>query len=108
MTNPLLFDWDEPVSNTDRDTMLARIAEQIKRRGLQTPAIWFLEIHRPLFPLGGQLAIGLSPFLALFFSGGAFDLRKYTKLMSDPQNVGILIRLIDSDAPAGGEAARAQ
>jgi len=99
MTNPFVFDWDAPVDDTERDALLAKIASAVRSRGLQTPAIWFLEIHRPLFPLGSQLGIAFSPFLGVFFGGGAFDLQKYTKLMQRPENVEKLIRLIDCDSP---------
>ena len=96
--NIFAFDWDAPVSDQERDTILGRAASAIRKRGLQTPAIWFLEIHRPLAPLGAQLGIALSPFLGTLLGGGAFDLQKYTKLMQDRANVDRFIKLLDSDA----------
>jgi hypothetical protein len=106
------FDWDRPVPDDERDALLGKIADAVVARGLQTPAIWFLEVHKPLAPLGGQFGIALSPFLGIFFGGGAFDLQKYTKLLQSTQNIDLLIRLIDSksmaspsSAPGGSAAA---
>ena len=98
MNSIALFDWDAPISDSERDALLQRIARAVASRGLQTPAVWFLEAHRPLAPLGGQLGIALSPVLGIFFGGGAFDLQKYTKLMQHTENVDRLIRLIDGSA----------
>lgn len=95
MVNPFLFDWDAPVPDDERDRLLAKMADQVARRGLSLPAVWMLEIHRPIMPLLGQAAIAFSPFLGTLFAGGAFDLQKYTKLMQRQENVERLIGLID-------------
>ncbi len=97
--NPFTFEWEAPISDEDRDKILTKIACEIKRRGLETPAILFLESHRPLAPLGGQLAVMFSPFLGIFFAGGAFDLQKYTSLLRDPKNVNLLIKMIETSSP---------
>ena len=89
------FDWDAPVSDDERDKLLSKMAAQVVRRGLTMPAIWMLEVHRPVMPLAGQAGIVFSPFLGTLFAGGAFDLQKYIKLMQKRENVDRLIALID-------------
>jgi hypothetical protein len=105
MSNALAFDWDAPISDHERDALLERIATAVRSRGLQTPAVWFLEVHKPLAPLGSQFGIAFSPFLGIFFGGGAFDLQKYTKLMQSTGNVDRLIRLIDGDVAPNAQPA---
>jgi hypothetical protein len=100
------FDWDQPVTPQDRDAILENLASQIVRRGLQVPSLWMLEIHRPLMPLCGQIAIGLGPVLGTFFADGAYDLRKYTKLMREPGTVEELIRTIERKSEEHRLAAR--
>ena len=89
------FDWDLPVSPEDRKEILTNLATQITRRGLQVPAIWMIEMHRPLMPLMGQIAIALGPALATLFAGGAADLQMYSKLMREPGAAEDLIRMIE-------------
>ncbi|HEY3329551.1 MAG TPA: hypothetical protein VGK19_05980 [Capsulimonadaceae bacterium] len=100
------FDWDEPVSDAERDRIINLIAAQIAGRGLQSAAIWMLEIHRPLIPIAGHASIALSPFVATLFSGGAIDMQKYTKLMRDPVNIDLLIRQIERKSEDLAVAAR--
>jgi len=92
---PFVFDWDAPVPDDERDRLLGKMADQLVRRGLTMPAIWMLEVHRPIMPLAGQAGIVFSPFLGTLFAGGAFDLQKYIKIMQRRENVDRLIALID-------------
>ena len=89
------FDWDLAVPAADRDAILENLAVRIVALGLQVPAIWMLEMHRPLMPLCGQVAIALGPALGTFFAGGAADMQKYTKLMREPGATEELIRRIE-------------
>ena len=89
------FDWDRPVGDDERDGILNKVAQQVVRRGLATPAVWMLEIHRPIMPLAGQMGIVFSPLLGTLFSGGAFDLQRYIKLMQRRENVDRLVALIE-------------
>jgi hypothetical protein len=92
----MTFDWDADVSEEETDRLLQKMAESIVGRGMETPALWMLEIHKPLMPILGQFTIMGSPFIATFFAGGAQDLQKYTKLMQRPANVDSLINRIDT------------
>ncbi|HEY7526472.1 MAG TPA: hypothetical protein VIA82_06560 [Candidatus Limnocylindria bacterium] len=45
------------------DERSAALATELRRRGLDVPALLLLEAHRPLRPLLGNLAIFLSPIV---------------------------------------------
>ena len=45
------------------DERSAALATELRRRGLDAPALLLLEAHRPLRPLLGNLAIFLSPVM---------------------------------------------
>ena len=100
------FDWDEPVSRDERSAIMEGLSRQVVGRGLQVPAIWTLEMHRPLMPLLGQCAIALSPLLGTLLAGGACDLQKYTKLMREPGATEELIRMIEAKSEEQQLAAR--
>jgi hypothetical protein len=107
MSGFLQFDWDAPVSDEQRDALLEKIAHEVRLRGLETPVVWFLEIHKPLAPLGGQLAVALSPYIATLLSGGAFDLQRARKVLQDVANIDRLIERIENGEHRAPEAAAA-
>lgn len=93
--NMFAFDWDAPMTAEEEDRVIDAIARRIAKHGLETPAIWMIEIHRPLFSLLGQGAIVFSPGLAPFFARGAYDLQKVSKVMRSPGCVDKLVRQIE-------------
>jgi hypothetical protein len=70
-----------------------RVAEQVVRRGLVTPALFFLELHRPLSFLAGQATHALQPFLAPLF--GYQTVQRLARLLEDPANVDRLLERIE-------------
>ena len=69
------------------------IARKIARIGMTAPAIFFIEMNRPLSFIGSQLMIFLEPFIMAFF-----DTRKYRQfalLMEDRKNIDKFLDLID-------------
>ena len=75
-----------------RDAMIGRLAGWIKARGLESPAILFFEICKPLALLGSQALLVLQPL-----TGGA--LNEWADLLEDPAAVDqILDRLEPDDA----------
>jgi hypothetical protein len=74
------------------DRMIAHLVGWIQAKGLRSPAILFLEAHKPLAPIGSQVLLFLQPLLR--FVGpllGWFDddrvLTEYALLLEDPANV---------------------
>jgi hypothetical protein len=104
-----------PIPNTEHripntedpalDPLLDRVATQVVRRGLVTPAVFFLELHRPLSFLAGQATHALQPFLAPLF--GYETVQRLARLLEDPANVDRLldrIEQLEKDVQAFGRS----
>src|SRR6266852_1022428 len=76
--------------------LLDRIAAEVVRRGLVTPAVFFIELNRPLSFLAGQAAHMLFPFLAPVLGIGLA--RQVAELLEDPRNVDRLLNRIEQIA----------
>ena len=75
-----------------REQMIGRLAGWIVARGLESPAILFLELTKPLALLGSQALLVLQPLL-----GGVLD--EWADLLEDPATIDqILDRLEPKDA----------
>ncbi|MBL7202504.1 MAG: hypothetical protein ISS56_20405 [Anaerolineae bacterium] len=82
----------QSIATEREERMIAHLVEWIQDRGLRSPAILFLEAHKPLAPIGSQALLFLQPLLR--FVGpmlGWFDddrvLAEYALLLEDPTNV---------------------
>ncbi len=78
--------------------LIDRIARGVVRRGMETPAVLFLEIHRPISFLGSQALHFLTPLLGLIVPPP--ELRRLAELLEEPQNVERLISRIEEVAQA--------
>ena len=77
--------------------MIGRLAGWITARGLQSPAILFFELSKPLALLGSQALLVLHPFLGSALPKNA--LNEWADLLEDPATVDqILDRLESRDA----------
>jgi hypothetical protein len=85
--------WEEPISNDERDRVLDKIASQVVGRGLETPAILFLEMHKPLTFMASQGLVVTSPLLAPLI--GFERVHTVSRLLEDRSNVERLIRRIE-------------
>lgn len=98
-------DWNAPLSESEREELLEKIANGIVKRGMSVPAVLFLEMHKPLSFLAGQGLIVASPFVAPLV--GYENLRAGTRLLADRENIERLIRRIEDkdqdrrQAPSG-------
>lgn len=97
--------YSEPLTEEQIEQTVDKIASDIVRRGLQTPAILLLETHKPLGGLLSQAAVAAAPF-ALPFVG--FDLyADISRLIARPENIERVIRRIEQlSAGAGIVAAK--
>ncbi|HVT14239.1 MAG TPA: hypothetical protein VHE55_18395 [Fimbriimonadaceae bacterium] len=92
-----MFDlWKEALNEEDRDRLLEKAAEEISKRKLETPAILFLEMHKPLAYVGSHAALAFSPFLVPFMGFDAVN--DYSRLLSDRQNIERLIQMLEKSA----------
>ncbi|MBI2300977.1 MAG: hypothetical protein HYU66_18860 [Armatimonadetes bacterium] len=75
---------------------LDRLARGIAERGLAVPAVFFLELHRPLAHLASELALIGSPLLA-----SLLGLRRFEQLravLADPEQYEALVTSIERHA----------
>lgn len=81
--------WDSELTPDQTEELLDRAEREIRKRRLQTPAILFLEMHKPLSFVASQAALVFSPFMIPFVGFDAVD--GYTQLFSKRENVEALI-----------------
>lgn len=83
---------------------MAKMTEQIKKRGLEVPAVMFLEMHKPLANVFGQASIALTPFLAPML--GMANVHDYGRFFMQRDNFEQLIQSLESkdDDTDGGTA----
>jgi hypothetical protein len=89
-----------------RDELLGDLARKVVRRRLQTPAIFFLEMNKPLTSLASTAITFSQPTLGAFF--GFQRMAEWAALLSDRENVERLIQRIEGLADEGTENAMAQ
>lgn len=77
----------------EAELLLEKAAQTIVRRGMEVPAILFLEMHKPLAGLIGNAVWLTMPLWALFF--GVATTNELGALLSEPQNIERLIRRIE-------------
>ena len=94
--------WNEDLAPAERDALIEKLASGIVSRGLATPAILFLEMHKPLSFIASQGLIVTSPLVAPIV--GLDRVQTATKVLQDRANVERLIcrieELADVKTPA--------
>ena len=105
-------DWIDDLSDDERDRVIEKVAVGVVKRGMETPAILFLEMHKPVSFFASQGLVILSPFTAPFI--GLDNVQVASKLLEKRENVELLIRRIedlsverDAEEKAASKAARA-
>lgn len=94
-----MFDmWKEPLTEEERDRLLDKLADEVHRRKMETPAILFLEMHKPLAYVASQAALAFSPFLVPIV--GFDNMNDYSRLLADRENVERLILRIEASREA--------
>jgi hypothetical protein len=96
---------EEDPSVAESDALLDQLAGAVVRRGLETPAVFFLELNRPLTFLAGQATHVLAPFLAPLVGIGR--MQELSRLLDDPRSIDRLLERIEClqrEAPAERES----
>lgn len=81
-----------------RDTLIDAVAAKIVGKRLETPAVFFLEVNRPLTFIAGQTALVATPVLGAFIPPA--DIEDFARIMEDRANVDRLIARIEDLADA--------
>lgn len=84
---------DQELTPEERDALIERIATGIIRRGMETPAVLFLEMHKPLSFMASQGLVVTAPLIAPIL--GFDKVQMAGKLMEDRGNIERLIRRIE-------------
>jgi len=90
--------WSEPLAPEQRDALIAKAANEIRRRRLEAPAIMALETHKPLSFVLSHLMLAGAPFMVPFL--GFDTVNGYSRLFSERENVERLIREIEKPPEA--------
>jgi len=97
-------DLGEPLSEEETQKLVDDIASAIVRRRLETPAVMFLEMNKPISYIAGQGLIVAMPFLAPLV--GAERMARYSRFLQKPENIERLIQRIEELAEERDEKKR--
>ena len=81
------------VSKERTRELIEKVALFFAERRMGAPALLFLESMRPLSFVGSQIMYFLAPFANVLLSGNEFE--EFAAVMSDRENVQLLIQRID-------------
>jgi hypothetical protein len=84
---------NDEVTIEQRDAFIEAAAQRIVKMRMEVPAIFFLEMHKPLAFVAGQSLLVATPVLAPFF--GVDKVGQASAIMSERANVERLIRRIE-------------
>ncbi|MBV6459731.1 MAG: hypothetical protein HONBIEJF_02883 [Fimbriimonadaceae bacterium] len=90
--------WDDEITPEATQQTIDRLADEIVKRGLQTPAVFFLESHKPLHFFGSMSMVGFSPFLVPFV--GFDNVNNWSRIMAKRENIEMLIQRIEERSSA--------
>ena len=83
----------EPLDEEEARKVIDDVATQVVKRGLEAPAILFLEMNKPITYIASQGLIVFMPFLAPFF--GTDKVGRYSRFLQKRENVERLIDRIE-------------
>lgn len=81
-----------PLTPEDKE-FLEKIAKKIHRYGLVTPAVFFLEMTKPLALLGSHFLVFFGPIINSFIQ--AENYYRTVQVFEEPKNVEILLDMIE-------------
>lgn len=95
--------WKEQLTPEATAELVEKLAQAIHKRRMETPAILFLEMHKPLAGLASQSLVVFAPFLVPFV--GLEKLDDYSRLAGDRQSIDKLICRLEElrETPSGGQ-----
>ena len=76
-----------------RENDLARWAERVVRAGVSAPAVFLLELGKPLAFIGSQMLLLWGPIAHLLVEPDRYD--RFTRGLADRDNWELLIRRIE-------------
>lgn len=92
-----MMQWDEPLPPDERERLLNEVAAAVAKRGLQTPALFALEMHRPLAFTLSQSLIVFGPLFAPLI--GVERMERAARLLREEGAIDALIERIERTQP---------
>ncbi len=83
----------EPLSDEEIQKLIEDVSSAVVKRKLETPAILFLEMNKPLSYIASQGLIVTMPFLGPIL--GPDRIAKFSRFLQSPDNVERLIQRIE-------------
>ncbi len=77
----------------DDKRFLEKIAKKIHQHGMVSPAVFFLEMTKPLALLGSHFLVFFGPIINSFIQ--AENYYRTVQVFEEPKNVEILLKLIE-------------
>ena len=77
----------------DDKRFLEKIAKKIHQHGMVTPAVFFLEMTKPLALLGSHFLVFFGPIINSFIQSENYY--RSVQVFEEPKNVEILLKLIE-------------
>jgi hypothetical protein len=74
--------WDQELTSEEEEALVTKYSSEIKRRGMEVPAILFLEMHKPLANIASSGLVVVAPFVVPFV--GVQNLQDFRRLLSRP------------------------
>ena len=105
MRDSIYIDGQMPSPERQKE-LLEKIANQIVKRKLTTPAIMFFESVKPLSFIGSQGMVFLQPFVQAFLNRREYD--EITLMMEERENVEKLLCEIEKQEAEWQERERAE
>jgi len=87
----------------ERQELVEKAANEICRRGMQTPAIMMLEMHKPLAGILGHASVVAAPFAVPFVGFDTYH--NYSRLFSTRDGIEQLLQKIEEMCRASKEEA---
>lgn len=97
-----MLKFSEPIDEKRRDIIVDAIAKKVQQYGMLVPAIFFLEMNKPLSYIGGQAMHFFAPIAGVFFS----TFEDYAYFFDDRKNVELLIQRLETLSAEEEEASR--
>ncbi len=94
------------LSPEQRDALIDRVAGEVVRRRLETPAVLFLVIHRPLSFLASQALVVFTPLFGVLFKPDTLE--KLALAMQERENIDRLVNRIEELANERETALKAE
>jgi hypothetical protein len=89
----MAMNWLDPLDPEEEKRVVERVGGYLHRKGMETPGILFLEMHRPFSYIGSHMLTAVAPFVAPIL--GTEQTMDFSRLMATPGGVERLIQKLE-------------